>query len=201
MVQRMDRITKMLSAGDTVRILTTDREIDPNTYRLVSIQKSIASVECESTGKVIRVHESRLVGTFNKEFTPMSDAEMVKDAGAPAPVKKAVTKVTKAKADKPRRARLDMKALIATAGEGAERWSKKTEFDHKDMDVRANIIVRADRRAFVVFNTYDGSLGRKFKSEETPTFDNVGTVYPLADDAAYEKKIGRIKTEGYSKHA
>lgn len=200
MAQRMDRNTKDYTIGDVVRLMTTDRAMDPNTYRFVSSQKGIASLECESTGKVIRVHESRLVGTFNKEFTPMSDAEMVKEAGAPAPVKKAVTKVTKAKADKPKRTRLDMKALLASAGEGAERWSKKTEFDHKDMDVKANIIIRSDRRAFVVFNTYDGSLGRKFSGDEV-SFDTVGKVYALADDAAYEKKIGRIKTEGYTKHA
>ncbi len=201
--------------GDRVRILTSQKAEDPNTYRVESKERNLVHLLCESTNKVVPVHVSRVIrnldspeetGQMSNETNPSPDATATatpatKPAKAAKPAKAKVTNASKPKAEKPKRAPLSIKALVATCGDGAERFNKKIEtFDHKHMEVRANVLIRGDHRAFVVFNTYDGSLGRKKSNsngDTAPTFDTVGQVYQLADDAAYEKKLQRLKAEGY----
>lgn len=211
--------TTRCEPGDRVRILTSNKAEDPNTYAVQKKDRYLLHLLCESTQRVIKVHVSRVVTNLDKteEATAMKNDSTVNEntttpdeaTATPAsaktkvtPTKKTTTKVEKvpsapkAKA-KPKRVRVEFKALLESCGEGAERWSKKVNFDHEAMEVRANVVINGDHRSFVTFNTYDGSLGRKAGSEPL-TFDNIGSKYDLADDAAFEKKVARLKADGYT---
>jgi hypothetical protein len=77
---------------------------------------------------------------------------------------------------------------FATLKSQGELYSKSVNFDHTEFRVEAHVLIEKDHSAFRVFNSYNGSLGKKGKT---------GKSYPLADEAAYENKVSQLTKQGY----
>lgn len=189
--------TAQCAPGNRVRILTSDKEVDPNTYEVMSFDRQLTVLKNLNTDKEIKVHKSRVVHNLDtaQENNTVSDT--------------ATNQKTKAKRKAPKRVKLDIKGLANAFGSGCEHYVKKIEtFDHESIDTRAHVLVLPDHRSFVTFNTYDGSLGRKIQEEQINAIMEAASnsdvqrplkSYPLADDAAYTKKVEQIKKDGYNK--
>lgn len=195
--------TAQCAPGNRVRIVTSEREIDPNTYRVKEFDRQLAILINLNTSKEIKVHKSRIVQNLDaQESTEVSDSANTNETASSA------TK-TKAKRKAPKLVKLDVKALAAAFGAGCEHYIQKVEgFDHPDKDVRAHTLILSDHRSFITFNTYDGTLGRKVTEADIERIINgakKGDVekplksYDLADDAAYEKKVELLRKGGYTK--
>lgn len=187
--------TAQCAPGNRVRILTSDKEVDPNTYEVVSFDRQLAILKNLNTDREIKVHKSRIVHNLDttQENKTVSNTASTK---------------TKAKRKAPKRVKLDVKALAAAFGSGCEHYAKKNEFDHDNIDNQAHVLILPDHRSFITFNTYNGSLGRKIQEEQIEAVIKAASKgkvekplksYPMSDDADYTKKIEELKKKGYTK--
>lgn len=187
------------SIDDRVVILNSELAESPTIYRIAAKTKTMLTLKSEESGQVIKVHVSRISRNLSRK-EPMSEAKITDSQKQQSP-KKVTTKVTphkepKAKAQK-KRMPLDMAALMATAGNGAERWAKAMDKD-KHSDGMSHCIIKGDRKSCVYFATYYNSLGpKRSKGDEVITFDNVSKyIIPVE---SYEDLISELQTKGYSR--
>jgi aspartate 1-decarboxylase len=189
------------SKGDRVRILTSNRDEDPNTYMVEGEDRNRVFLRNGSTQAEIKVHKSRVI--VNLDAAEQETTKVMSDNATKTNEKKTkseASSTTVKKKSAPKRIKFDIKAFAAWLGNDCEHYSKKTNFDYDHLDVRAHVVITGDHSKFVTFNTYDGSLGRRV-DPTADDFDNsqVGKTYKLADDAAYTKKIEKLKKQGYTK--
>jgi len=143
-----------------VRILTSQKELDPNTYEVKEYDRQLAILLNLNTQKEIKVHKSRIVQNLdiNVQENNKVDSNTATTKTA-AKTKKSATKKAKYK--------FNVKDFAGALGSGCEHFVKKTTFDHDNIDTRAHVLILPDHRSFVTFNTYDGSLGRKFQEAQS----------------------------------
>lgn len=190
--------TAQCAPGNRVRILTSDKEVDPNTYEVVKFDRQLAILKNLNTDKEIKVHKSRIVHNLDTA----QENNTVSDTATNTPK-------TKAKRKAPKRVKLNVKDLANAFGSGCEHYVKKIDtFDHENIDTRAHVLILPDHRSFVTFNTYDGSLGRKIQEEQIQAIVDAASngdvqrplkAYPLPDDAAFTKKVEQLKKDAYAK--
>jgi hypothetical protein len=190
--------------GQRVQITTSEMTLDPNIYRVSALDRHLVMLEiicsaCDGTGlRTIekctscggtgltgrhRVHHSRIARIFSSDGETIYDSEPIVEKE----IKMATPKATpKTATSTPTESVVDVKTI---RGDG-EMFSKSVGFDHDSITVEANVVITKDHRSFRVFNTYNGTLGKKGKT---------GKVYTLADDKAYDRKVGQLSKQGYSK--
>ena len=203
--------TAQCAPGNRVRILTSEREIDPNTYKVKEFDRQLAILVNLNTSKEVKVHKSRIVQNLD---AAQENTDMVADnTAATNPAADAadttVDKSAKVKRKTAKRVKLDVKALATAFGAGCEHYIMKIEsFDHKDIEARAHALIMADHRSVVTFNTYDGSLGRRIQDSDIERIMNAakkGNVekplksYDIDDDAEYTKKVEKLRKDGFVK--
>lgn len=187
------------STGQIVQIFNSELKIDPEYYRVMSQDRNIVSlgvlcIHCKGTGNINavitckscngtgtvgkrRVHHSRVARVLDDNLIVVYEVDSLEKE---KPV--AQTKQTKV-------APTEVVSIASLIGNG-EHYAKPVSFDHDGVTAEANVVIAADHRSFVTFNTYNGSLGKKGKG---------GKSYPLADDKSYEQKINQLKKQGYTK--
>ena len=186
------------TTGQAVQIFNSELTLDSAIYKVVSQDRNILGLKivcgnckdkpnpmlpcktCNGTGEVgkRRVHHSRIARVLDDSLNVIYEVDSI---AKEKPVTQA--KQTKATTET---ATIDLKALI---GNG-EHFVKSVSFDHETVAAQAHVVINADKRSFIVFNTYNGTLGKKGKS---------GKQYPLADDKAYTEKVNQLTKQGYTK--
>lgn len=195
------------SIGSKVQIMTSEMTTDPNMYLVTGLDRHLVMlnticvacsgtgmrsieqcVPCSGTGHTgkRRIHHSRIVKIFGSNGDMIYDSNPVekeKKMASPKAASKSTATSTPATTSAPV---VDVKSI---RGDG-ELYTKGVEFDHDSIKVEANVVISKDHRTFQVFNTYNGTLGKKGKA---------GKVYTLADEKAYERKVTQLTKQGYSK--
>jgi len=187
------------STGQIVQIFNSELKIDPEYYRVLSQDRNIVSLgilctqckgvgnissvivckSCNGTGTVgkRRVHHSRVARVLKDDLSVLYEVDSFEKEKPVAQTKQTKTAPVET---------VSIQSLIGTG----EHYTKSVSFDHDGVTAEANVVINADHRSFVTFNTYNGSLGKKGKG---------GKSYPLADDKAYERKVDQLKKQGYTK--
>lgn len=193
------KLHEKVKISDRIKITKGDGSVDPVTYKVMGRKMAIIVLEDEETGKPHRVHKSRIheileEGTMDTEVANNNVAEPEPQQAAPA--------AAPAKPKKPSKAKKPEKVVFKEyIKQGCEVWSKRCKFPGKDgqdqenIKVESHCIISADKTSFRTFNTYNGTLGKKNSKKTHPE----GVSYPLADEAAYEKKAKALKKGGYKR--
>lgn len=106
---------------------------------------------------------------------PPKAPKQPKEPKAPKPPKAAPTPV-------------DFSALVA---QGHEVWTKENlSFDVESVKVDAHCVISPDQKSYRVFNTYNGSLGKKGAT---------GTDYEFTESMTLDKKRKSLEKKGYVK--
>lgn len=185
------------SAGQAVQIFTSELTLDPAIYKVIAQDRNIISLRevcndcsgntnkplsckaCNGTGEVGKrqVHHSRIARVLDEDLKVVFEVNSFDKEKPVANAKQA--KATPASA-------VDLNTLIGTG----EHFTKAVTFDHQGVNAAAHVVINADHKSFIVFNTYNGTLGKKGKS---------GKQYPIADEKAYTEKVNQLTKQGYTK--
>ncbi|MEM3097502.1 MAG: hypothetical protein QXU32_02115 [Nitrososphaerales archaeon] len=168
-----------------VQIYTSEMCLDETLYCVESYIKDIVVLkpvcdECDGNGSCnkcngrIKLHHTRIARIYDDNGNVIFDADGVRK-------EKQMSTEQKAEA-----------VSIDDLKSQGELWSKDVNFDHASYKVEAHVLIAPDHRSFRVFNTYNGTLGKNGKLGDK--------TYTLEDDAAYERKIAKLKRQGYKKH-
>lgn len=182
--------------GDRVLLTTSEGNEDPLVYKLDSIKRAIAYIECEKTGKLMKVHKSRIRKVLIHKEENMSGTTVEETAETSANI---VTRALESEeittTTKPARAKKSQEPppsvdFGSLTGEGYEIWTKEgLKFDVGDINVSAHCLIAPDKAAYEVFNTYNGSLGKKGTRGQTYHFSEKNTI---------EKKRKALEKKGYA---
>ena len=192
----MGNLSEVANKNDKVQIFTGqgNGDVDPSIYKVTGFRQGIIELENIKTGKFHRVHKSRIA----KIIVDDKDLEEVQKAMDDTAEKQEVAKSKQPKKSvKPER--VDFKQMAA---DGWEVWSKVVKFTDKDQNdvpgikAEAHQAIAPDLKSYRVFNTYNGSLGKKAKEKKV---NPEGVTYSLADDKALEKKRKDLDKKGYKK--
>lgn len=188
------------STGQAVQLFTSELTLDPTIYKVIAQDRNIINLRiicgnckdvpnsitpckiCSGTGEVgkRRVHHSRIARVLDDSLNVIYEVDSLSSKEKP------VTEVKQTKTA-PTENAIDLKTLV---GNG-EHYTKGVEFDHATVAAQAHVVINADHKSFVVFNTYNGNLGKKGKG---------GKSYPIADDKAYTEKVAQLLKHGYVKN-
>lgn len=191
------------STGQAVQIFDSELAVDPTIYKVTSQDRNIIGLKimcggckdnanplfpckvCNGTGEVgkRRVHHSRIARVLDENLNVIYEVDSISKE-KPMVQEKQATPSTKATTEA-----VDLKTLV---GNG-EHYTKAVSFDHASVAAQAHVVINADKKSFLVFNTYNGSLG-KVKPGKT-----YGKQYPIADDKAYAEKVSQLTKQGYAK--
>lgn len=96
------------------------------------------------------------------------------------PVEKKPKKVT---------AKMDIRSLVELPN--CELWSRKMAFDHHEIDARTNVLICLDGQPRkLVFNTYDGKLGKKATGLPLDDFlSGIGTGWYKVNPSTYTREL------------
>lgn len=181
--------------GDQVLLTTSEGNEDPLVYELQEIKRAIAYINCEKTGKSMKVHKSRIrkvldhkeetmTGTATEEFADTSTNIVTR--ALESEDKPATAKPARAKKSQEPPPMVDFTSLM---DEGFEIWTKDgLKFDVDEIDVRAHCLIATDKITYEVFNTYNGSLGKK---------GTHGQTYHFSEKNTLEKKRKALGKKGY----
>lgn len=193
---------------DEVQILTSGGVVDPNNYRVDYTKKDLVGLVCNATGCPIKVHNSRIHKILEEEN------QMSETATATIETTEGVT-LEEAKAPRVRKAKtsptpVDFDALVNS---GLEVWNKFGMNLGKDakvqgIDVGAHCVIGtfineepklvgeidpgAEFEGYEIFNTYNGTLGKKGKQ--------AGRRFAFTDKMTREKKVKQLQKKEYSQH-
>ena len=182
--------------GDRVLLTTSEGKEDSLVYELGSIKRAIAFITCESTGKSMKVHKSRIRKVLEHKEETMNGTiteEIAETTTSANIVTRALESDGETKA-KPIRAKKSQEPpptvdFTTFMDEGFEIWTKEgLKFDVDDIDVRAHCLITPEKDAYEVFNTYNGSLGKKGTRGQTYHFSEKNTI---------EKKRKALEKKGY----
>lgn len=186
------------STGQAVQIFTSELTLDPTIYKVISQDRNIIGLRiicgtckdnpnllapckfCNGSGEVgkRRVHHSRIARVLDDALNVIYEVDSIAKEKPVTEAKQVKTTTTEAV--------VDLKTLVGTG----EHFTKAVSFDHVEVKAQAHVVINADHKSFVVFNTYNGSLGKKSKG---------GKTYPIADDKAYTEKVSQLTKQGYIK--
>lgn len=176
-----------------VQIYTSDLTIDPTIYVLNKQERNIVylNVICESCnghgGKCVQCGGSGIDKLKKHRVNYTRVAKMIDQSDNV--IYESNTSIEKEIHMNAATKQVDAVDLKALRTEG-EIFSKQVSFDHEGIKVEAHVLIANDKRSFRVFNTYNGTLGRKGKA---------GKIYELASDTAFDRKIEQLKKQGYKK--
>lgn len=174
-----------LDEGTTVKVAGPDGNETDDEFEVIEVSKVIVGLRNLDTGEKDRAHPSRITCMITDQGIRVDNPFfMTKLEDKPKPRAKTAPKKKEQKAEP-----LDFNALR----EYGELWSKPTNFDH-DMKSEAHCLIANDGSRFWVFNTYDGSLGKKATGAEMPP----GKEYMIKDEAALKNKIKQLRKKEYS---
>lgn len=180
--------------GDRVLLTTSEGKEDTLIYELDSIKRAIAYIKCEKTGKSMKVHKSRIRKVLEHKEENMTGTvteEIAETTTSANIVTRALESETEAKPARAKKSQEPPPAVDFTTliNEGFEIWTKEgLKFDVDDIDVRAHCLIAPDKAAYEVFNTYNGSLGKKGTRGQTYHFSEKNTI---------EKKRKALEKKGY----
>lgn len=185
------------TTGQAVQLFNSELTLDPAIYKVVAQDRNIISLRiicgsckdipqitvcktCSGTGEVgkRRVHHSRIARVLDDALNVIYEVDSLSSKEKP------VAEIKQVKAAPANI--VDLKTLI---GDG-EHYAKAVSFDHATVAAQAHAVINADHKSFVVFNTYNGNLGKKGSG---------GKSYPIADEAAYTAKVAQLVKQGYVK--
>lgn len=197
------KLHERVKENDRIKITKGDGSVDGSVYKVVGRKMAIIVLEDEATGKPHRVHKSRIheileEGTMNT----LDSADVVAEETKPAEPQAAETKKAKKPKKAPKTAKKPEKVVFKEfVRQGFEVWSKRCKFPGKDgedqesIKVESHCLIAPDKKSFRTFNTYNGTMGKRNSKKKHPE----GVSYPLADEAAYEKKAKALKKGGYKR--
>lgn len=188
------------TTGQAVQLFTSELTLDPAIYKVIAQDRNIISLRiicgnckdipnlitpckfCNGSGEVgkRRVHHSRIARVLDSALNVIYEVDSISSKEKPV----AEIKQTKAT---PAENVVDLKTLV---GNG-EHYTKGVSFDHETVAAQAHVVINTDHKSFVVFNTYNGNLGKKGKG---------GKQYPIADEKAYTEKVAQLAKQGYVKN-
>jgi hypothetical protein len=125
------------------------------------------------------VHHSRIARVLDDTYKVIYEVDSLTK-------EKPVTQEKQAKATTPATNVPDLKTLVGSG----EHFTKSVAFDHATVAAQAHVVINTDHKSFIVFNTYNGTLGKKSKG---------GKQYPIADEKAYTEKVNQLTKQGYVK--
>lgn len=190
------------ATGQAVQIFDSEMKLDATIYKVVSQDRNIIGLRiicsackdnpnpvlpcktCNGSGEVgkRRIHHSRIARVLDEKLNVIYEVDSITK-------EKPVTQEKQATKAAPAENVVDLKTLI---GNG-EHYVKGVAFDHSAVAAQAHVVINADKKSFIVFNTYNGTLG-KIKAGK-----QYGKTYPLADDKAYTEKVAQLAKQGYTK--
>lgn len=183
-----------LNPAAKVQVYTSEFTIDPNIYVVESQERNIVNLKiicsfCTGTGSYRdnackhckgsgagtkhRVHQSRIARVFDDGGSIVYESNVTIKEKPMTQKSQPIDTVN-----------------LDTLKEQGELYTKQVSFDHGSISVEANVLVATDHKSFRVFNTYNGTLGKKNKT---------GKSYTLADDKAYDRKVEQLKKQGYKR--
>jgi len=191
----MSNLAQVTKKGDKVQVWNPLNEVDPNIYLVTGIKQSIIELENIKTEKFHRVHKTRIAKIIVDN--ELEEVQKTMDTTAEKPKK--AKKEKKEKVKKPKPEKVNFKQLVA---DGYEVYSMTVPFT-KDgttpvdgMKVESHCVIAPDKASYRVFNTYNGTLGKKpAEKKKNP----MGVEYNLKDEKALEKKRRALEKKGYKK--
>jgi hypothetical protein len=198
---------------DEVQILTSGGAVDPNMYRVDFTKKDVVGLVCDATGCPIKVHNSR-IHKILKEENQMSDT-----ATATIDTTAEGVSLEPAKTPRPRKVKtpptpVDFDALVNAGFEVYNKFGMNLGKDAKvqGIDVAAHCVIGtftnsnsengpkpvtgididAQFEGYEIFNTYNGTLGKKGKQ--------AGRRFAFNEKMTREKKIKQLLKKEYVQH-
>jgi len=159
-----------MRTGETVRITTPSKGIDPNLYEVVSSTGFIANLRVIGDGskKIVKVNKKRIVEMPNVA-TETTTAT--------------TTKVTKTKTVP----QYDFASKMEEMGSGSAHYVKNLD-KFPNANAQSHVIVNGDHTRFFAINTYNGSAGRLGKAD--------GRYYDIKE-GGWDKKLAKMTRDGY----
>lgn len=191
----MGNLAEIAKKGDSIQVWNPNNDLDPNIYLITGIKQSIVELENVDTKKFHRVHKTRIAKIIVDD--ELEEVQKTMDKTAEKTKKPAKKKA--AKKAKPKPERVNFKQLIA---DGNEVFSMTVPFTKDgttpvdNMKVESHCVIAPDKGSYRVFNTYNGTLGKKPADKKK---NPMGVAYDLKDDKAYEKKCRALEKKGYKK--
>jgi hypothetical protein len=191
------------STGQAVQLFDSELKLDPTIYKVIAQDRNIINLKivctsckdntnqvascktCNGTGEVgkRRVHHSRIARVLDDTFKVIYEVDSLTKE-KPVTQEKQAAKATTPATNAP-----DLKTLVGSG----EHFTKTVSFDHANVAAQAHVVINPDHKSFIVFNTYNGALG-KVKPGKT-----YGKQYPIADEKAYTEKVNQLSKQGYVK--
>lgn len=188
--------TAALTPATKVQIYTSELVVDPNIYVIENHERSIVNLRvicsfcsgnglyrgdsckhCKGSGASARhrVHQSRIAKVFDHGGNIVYESNVIiKEKQMTTPTQKQPVDIVN----------------LNTLKEQGELFTKQVSFDHNSISVEANVLIDNDHKSFRVFNTYNGTLGKKNKT---------GKSYVLSDSNSYDRKVSQLSKQGYKK--
>ena len=181
-------LSRVVKKGDLVYMWGDDGVVDPTLYEVTGIKQSTIDLKTQH-GVSRTMHRTRVAQiVVDKEVRKAMDENvmeqpMVESKPKAKPKAKAKTKPE----------RVNFKGMIA---EGWEIWSKPVKFPSSlPIKAEAHCAFAPDRTFYRVFNTYNGSMGKKADKRKHAD----GLQYPFKDEAAIDAKRTALAKKGYKK--
>jgi len=192
---------------DEVQILTSGGVLDPNNYQVESTKKDAIVLLCKDTGRTIKVHNSRIHKVLKEENQMSETATVTSETTEGVTLEAAAPKVRKTKTPP---TPVDFDALVNS---GLEVWNKfgmnlgsdaKVQgigvgahcvigtFVNEESRAVAGVEVGASFEGYEIFNTYNGTLGKKGKQS--------GRRFRFTEKMTREKKIKQLSKKNYVQH-
>ena len=197
---------------DEVQILTSGGVIDPNKYRVNFTKKDVVGLVCDATGCPIKVHNSRIHKILKEE--QMSDIATVIIDETVEGVTLEPAKPTRIRKVKAPPALVNFDTMV---NDGFEVWNKFGMNLGKDTKVQGigvaahcvigtfinddsengpkpvdGIEIGASFEGYEIFNTYNGTLGKKGKQS--------GRRFTFTEKMTREKKVKQLQRKEYVQH-
>jgi len=185
-------LSKIVRKGSKIQTFSCSGEVDNTIYEVIGKVRSKLNLVNVDTGKSHEVHRSRIARILDDECKEVQVDGKKKKEAPEAP------KVQKEKKEKKVKKEIEKVNFADLNSKGYQVWSMPVKFtnkgkDVKDVNVEAHCVIAPDKKSFRVFNTYNGSLGKKSTGK-------LGVEFQIKDEKAYEKKVKSLESKGYKKN-
>jgi len=172
-----------LEVGSEVIVSDSDGNRDNEVFTIEALSKSVAELTGNDSGKAHRVHITRVMAmVVDGEEIPNPKFQETLKRNEKMSGKATATKKTPNKDVEP------PKVNFRELQKQGEIWQKDNDFDHDEIVSKAVCVISADGESFTVFNTYNGSLGKKGAE---------GQSYPIKDFKSLIRKRKQLEKKGY----
>lgn len=188
-----------LNQGEKVRIRTSGGEIDPNTYRVNFVNRDLVGLTCEETGILIKVNNQRICKILKEKKMSEETTTVMDETEAEVENSENNDVETSEKTEKTEKTQpkpIDFDQMVR---DGFEVWSKGGLHLGDDpkvasIQVAAHCVIDPEdtpNRGYEVFNSYNGTRGKKGKG---------GKRYLFTDKMTLEKKRKTLEKKEYTRH-